>query len=92
MEKPNTLAEDTPVNNMTTDVDGESYFFSYFMVICILFIMGYVFYHNRAKVSFYFRTSDMLQKTIGIYTLVHMLINYRMKNKLQDNNNQKLSL
>lgn len=53
MEKPNTLVEDNPVSNVNTEVDGESYFFSYFMVVCILFVMGYVFYHNRAKVSFY---------------------------------------
>ncbi|XP_018573482.1 trans-Golgi network integral membrane protein TGN38-like isoform X2 [Anoplophora glabripennis] len=50
-EKPNTLAEEMPANyNTAEELDGESYFFSYFMVICVLFVLGYVGYHNRQKV------------------------------------------
>ncbi|XP_018327569.1 trans-Golgi network integral membrane protein TGN38 [Agrilus planipennis] len=30
--------------------DGDSYFFSYFMVICIVFIGGYVVYHNKQRI------------------------------------------
>lgn len=48
--KPSTLtvAGEMPAN--AEDLDGESYFFSYFMVICVLFVLGYVGYHNRQKV------------------------------------------
>ncbi|XP_057655520.1 trans-Golgi network integral membrane protein TGN38-like isoform X1 [Diorhabda carinulata] len=45
------FVQDSPVNSDNMDeIDGESYFFTYFMVICILFILGYVGYHNRLKV------------------------------------------
>ncbi|CAH0559650.1 unnamed protein product [Brassicogethes aeneus] len=30
-------------------MDGDSYFFSYFMVVCLMFVLGYVAYHNRQK-------------------------------------------
>ncbi|KAJ8921483.1 hypothetical protein NQ315_003101 [Exocentrus adspersus] len=52
-EKPSklTAAGGMPANlNTTEDLDGESYFFSYFMVVCLLFVLGYVGYHNRQKV------------------------------------------
>lgn len=50
-EKKPDFVEDNPVDSENIDdIDGESYFFTYFMVICILFILGYVGYHNRLKV------------------------------------------
>ncbi|XP_074042373.1 uncharacterized protein [Leptinotarsa decemlineata] len=47
--KSNTL--ETAVNeDNVEELDGGSYFFSYFMVICVFFVLGYVGYHNRIKV------------------------------------------
>ncbi|XP_066141673.1 trans-Golgi network integral membrane protein 1-like [Euwallacea fornicatus] len=51
--KPNTLDADEPassVNIVDDDMDGDSYFFSYFTVLMCLVIVGYVGYHNRQKV------------------------------------------
>ncbi|KAJ8985359.1 hypothetical protein NQ317_008392 [Molorchus minor] len=40
-----------PISYQTSEnIDGESYFFSYFMAICVLFVLGYVGYHNRQRV------------------------------------------
>ncbi|KAF7281580.1 hypothetical protein GWI33_004547 [Rhynchophorus ferrugineus] len=50
--KPNTV-EDESVNNFNTtedEMDGDSYFFSYFTVLMCLCIVGYVGYHNRQKI------------------------------------------
>nr|CAH7716921.1 unnamed protein product [Callosobruchus chinensis] len=44
-----TSGEPASYNNLD-EMDGESYFFSYFMVVCVLFVLGYVVYHNRQKV------------------------------------------
>ncbi|XP_031332538.1 trans-Golgi network integral membrane protein 2-like [Photinus pyralis] len=30
--------------------DSDSYFFSYFMMVCVVFIFGYVAYHNKQKI------------------------------------------
>ncbi|XP_028136550.2 trans-Golgi network integral membrane protein 2 isoform X2 [Diabrotica virgifera virgifera] len=50
--KPDTTVQEiSPVSDDNLDVvDGESPFFSYFMVICVVFVLGYVAYHNRIKV------------------------------------------
>ncbi|XP_066251092.1 putative mediator of RNA polymerase II transcription subunit 26 [Euwallacea similis] len=51
--KPNTLDADEPAssdNIIDDDMDGDSYFFSYFTVLMCLVIVGYVGYHNRQKV------------------------------------------
>jgi hypothetical protein len=42
---------DTDPANYSTEMDGDSYFFTYFMLLCIIFIVGYVCYHNKQKVS-----------------------------------------
>ncbi|CAG9857959.1 unnamed protein product [Phyllotreta striolata] len=49
-KKPDTLQEN-PINvENAEEIDGESYFMSYFMVVCVLVVLGYVGYHNRVKV------------------------------------------
>lgn len=41
-----------PANFQNQDIDdGDSYFFSYFMMVCVTFIGCYVAYHNKQKVS-----------------------------------------
>ncbi|KAG5894042.1 hypothetical protein JTB14_037887 [Gonioctena quinquepunctata] len=47
--KSNTLESSATDENME-ELDGGSYFFSYFMVICVMFVLGYLGYHNRIKV------------------------------------------
>ncbi|CAH1119192.1 unnamed protein product [Phaedon cochleariae] len=51
-EKPQLNLNDPPMvsTDNVYEIDGDSYFFSYFMVICVMFILGYVGYHNRLKV------------------------------------------
>ncbi|XP_065170827.1 LOW QUALITY PROTEIN: trans-Golgi network integral membrane protein 1-like [Atheta coriaria] len=52
-EKPLSTNEDEDFNRSVTNDDlstNDSYFFSYFMMFCILFVMGYVGYHNKQKV------------------------------------------
>jgi hypothetical protein len=41
---------DTDPANYSTEMDGDSYFFTYFMLLCIIFIVGYVCYHNKQKI------------------------------------------
>ncbi|CAH2002496.1 unnamed protein product [Acanthoscelides obtectus] len=44
------VTSDEPASyNNLEEMDGESYFFSYFMAVCVLFVLGYVVYHNRQK-------------------------------------------
>lgn len=50
--KPDTLIEDGNIASIAVDDVGESYFFSYFMTVCVLFVLGYVGYHNKQKVIF----------------------------------------
>lgn len=39
------------VNYQSQNIDdSDSYFFSYFMMVCIMFICGYVAYHNKQKI------------------------------------------
>lgn len=52
-EKPETLDGEPASYSNTDDLDGESYFFFYFMVVCVLFVLGYVGYHNRQRVCTY---------------------------------------
>lgn len=40
----------SPMNSSST-VDGDSYFFSYFMMLCIIIVLFYVGYHNKQKVN-----------------------------------------
>lgn len=51
-QKPSTLDEDQKsiFPESEDDMDGDSYFFSYFSVLMCLVIVGYVAYHNRQKV------------------------------------------
>lgn len=61
-QKPSTLDDDqkSTFPEIEDDMDGDSYFFSYFSVLMCLVIVGYVAYHNRQKVlpypvqAFYF--------------------------------------
>lgn len=40
-----------PANYQNQNIDdSDSYFFSYFMMVCIMFICAYVAYHNKQKV------------------------------------------
>lgn len=49
--KPDTLNEDVNAPNyLADDSEGDSYFFSYFMTVCVVFVLGYVGYHNKQKV------------------------------------------
>lgn len=41
--------------NTQTTVDGDSYFFSYFMMLCIIIVLFYVGYHNKQKVNKQFK-------------------------------------
>lgn len=61
--KPNTLDESI---NYKSEIDNESYFFSYFMVLCLIFIVGYVGYHNKQKVNYY---NFIGKQSIGDLTL-----------------------
>lgn len=45
--KPNKLDETLGYD---ADLDGNSYFFTYFSFICIVFIVGYVAHHNKQKI------------------------------------------
>nr|XP_008201128.1 PREDICTED: trans-Golgi network integral membrane protein 1 isoform X1 [Tribolium castaneum] len=47
--KPSKLDESEPVN-YSTEMENDSYFFTYFMVLCVIFIAGYVCYHNKQKI------------------------------------------
>lgn len=54
VSKPREIDEDSSnlaanFQNQNVD-DSNSYFFSYFMMVCVLFICGYVAYHNKQKI------------------------------------------
>lgn len=49
--KPKTAVDDSSGPNNYEDMEGDSYFFSYFMTVCVVFILGYVGYHNKQKVN-----------------------------------------
>lgn len=49
-KKPDTLQGNPISTDNIDEIDGESYFLSYFMVVCVLVVLGYVGYHNRIKV------------------------------------------
>lgn len=49
--KPKEIDEDIAVNYKNQNIDdSDSYFFSYFMMVCVVFICGYVAYHNKQKI------------------------------------------
>lgn len=49
--KPKEIDEDTAANYKNQNIDdSDSYFFSYFMMVCVVFICGYVAYHNKQKI------------------------------------------
>ena len=48
--KPMKTDESEPAN-YNTEMDGDSNFFTYFMLLCIIFIVAYVCYHNKQKVT-----------------------------------------
>jgi len=48
IEKPTRTEED--LVETKEDVEDDSYFFQYFMVVCVIFIAGYVGYHNKQKI------------------------------------------
>lgn len=60
VEKAKPLEIDEDASNIAVNFenqnidDSDSYFFSYFMMVCIMFICGYVAYHNKQKVTIYF--------------------------------------
>ncbi|XP_063926164.1 trans-Golgi network integral membrane protein 1-like isoform X2 [Zophobas morio] len=47
--KPMKTDESEPAN-YNTEMDGDSNFFTYFMLLCIIFIVAYVCYHNKQKI------------------------------------------
>ncbi|XP_044258506.1 trans-Golgi network integral membrane protein TGN38-like isoform X2 [Tribolium madens] len=49
VSKPSKLDESEPVN-YSSEMENDSYFFTYFMVLCVIFIAGYVCYHNKQKI------------------------------------------
>ncbi|KAF5295121.1 hypothetical protein FQA39_LY13272 [Lamprigera yunnana] len=52
--KPKEIIEEnliTSANYQNQNIDdSDSYFFSYFMMICVIFVCGYVAYHNKQKI------------------------------------------
>lgn len=52
-KKPDTLQGNPISTDNIDEIDGESYFLSYFMVVCVLVVLGYVGYHNRIKVRLF---------------------------------------
>lgn len=50
--KPPETDDEPDSGNYPPEMEGDSYFFTYFMLLCIIFIVGYVCYHNKQKVIF----------------------------------------